>query len=62
MSDTANAKPTAAALARHEELQARLKGILARLDAALAQDLGALNKAVADAGIPPVIVVPVEKR
>ena len=29
---------------------------------ALAQDLGALNKAVADAGIPPVIVVPVEKR
>ena len=62
MSDTADAKPTAAAIARHKELQGQLKGLLGRLDAALTQDLGALNKAVADAGIPPVIVVPFEKR
>jgi hypothetical protein len=62
MSDGADAKPTAAALARHKELQARLKDFLGRLDTVLTQDLGALNKAVADAGIPPVIVVPVEKR
>jgi hypothetical protein len=62
MSDTADAKPTAAAIARHKELQGQLKGLLGRLDAALQQDLGALNKAVADAGIPPVIAVPFEKR
>jgi hypothetical protein len=62
MSDTADAKPTAAALARHKELQGQLKEVLGRLDAALTQDLGALNKAVADAGIPPVIVVPFENN
>jgi len=62
MSDTADAKPTAAALARHKELQGQLKAILGRLDAALSQDLGALNKTVADAGIPPVIVVPFERK
>ena len=62
MSDTADAKPTAAAVARHKELQGQLKSLLGRLDAALTQDLGALNKAVADAGIPPVIAVPFEKR
>jgi hypothetical protein len=62
MSDTADAKPTAAALARHKELQGQLKGILGRLDAVLSQDLGALNKAVADAGIPPVIAVPGDAR
>jgi hypothetical protein len=62
MSDTADAKPTAAAVARHKELQGQLKEILGRLDGALTQDLGTLNKAVADAGIPPVIVVPFEKK
>ena len=62
MSDTADAKPTAAALARHKELQGQLKDILGRLDGALTQDLGALNKAVADAGIPPVIAVPGEPK
>jgi hypothetical protein len=62
MSDTADAKPTAAAVARHKELQGQLKEILGRLDAALTQDLGALNKTVADAGVPPVVVVPFEKK
>jgi photosystem II stability/assembly factor-like uncharacterized protein len=62
MSDGAEAKPTAAALARHKELQGQLTEILARLDVALTQDLGALNKAVADASIPPVIAVPFEKK
>jgi hypothetical protein len=62
MSDGAEAKPTAAALARHKELRGQLKEILGRLDAALAQDLGALNKAVADAGVPPVIVVPFDAK
>jgi hypothetical protein len=62
MSDTADAKPTAAAVVRHKELQAQLKEILGRVDAALAQDLGALNKAVADAGIPPIVAVPGERR
>ena len=62
MSDGAEARPTAAALARHKELRGQLKEILGRLDAALTQDLGALNKAVAEAGIPPVIVVPFEAK
>ena len=62
MSDGADARPTAAALARHKALQGQLKEILGRLDVALSRDLGALNKAVADAGIPPVIVVPFEKK
>lgn len=62
MSDTADAKPTAAALARHQQLQGQLKQLLGRLDTALGQDLGALNKAVADAGIPAVIVVPFDNK
>jgi hypothetical protein len=62
MSDTADARPTAAAIARHQELKAQLQGILTRLDTVLDQDLGAFNKAVADAGIPPVILVPFEKK
>ncbi len=62
MADTADAKPTAAALARHQELRAQLRGILERLDVVLGQDLGAFNKAVVDAGIPPVIVVPFETK
>jgi hypothetical protein len=61
MSDTADAKPTAA-VARHKELQGLLKEILGRLDAALSQDLGALNGAVADPGSPPVIVLPFDRR
>jgi len=62
MSDTADARPTAAAIARHTELKAQLQGILARLDTVVNQDLGAFNKAVADAGIPPVILVPFDKK
>ena len=62
MSDGAESKSTGAALARHKQLQGQLKAILGRLDAALTQDLGAFNKAVADAGILPVVAVPREKR
>jgi hypothetical protein len=40
----------------------QLKDILGRLDTVLEQDPGAYNKAVSDAGIPPVIILPVEKR
>jgi hypothetical protein len=62
MADGAEAKPAAATLARHRELQGWLKEILGRLDTVLTQDLGALNKALADAGIPTVIVVQLEIR
>jgi len=62
MSDTADAKPTAATVARHKELQDHLMEILTRLDTTLDRGLGALNKAVADAGIPAVIAVPFDKR
>jgi len=62
MSNTADARPTAAALVRHKELQGQLKEILGRLDTTLDRDLGALNKAVADAGIPAVITVPPEMK
>ena len=55
MSDGAEARPTAAVLARHKERQGQLKEILGRFDAALTQDVGALNKAAAAAGIPAVI-------
>jgi len=54
-------EPTTAAIARHQKLRAQLKGILTRLDTVLNQDLGAFSKAVADAGIPPVILVPSNK-
>ena len=50
-----------AARARRKELQGQLKEILGRLDTVLTQDLGALHKAVADEGIPPVVAVPFEK-
>ncbi len=56
------AKPPAAIVARHLEQRAQLQGILGRLDTVFSEDLDAFNKAVADAGIPPVIVVPFEKR
>ena len=56
-SDGADARPRAAALAWPKELWEQLKEILGRFDTALTQDLGALNRAVADAGIPPVPVV-----
>jgi hypothetical protein len=62
MADTADAKPTAAAVARHQELRAQLQGILDRLDTVLGQDLSSFNKAVVDAGIPPVVVVPLERK
>jgi hypothetical protein len=62
MSDTADARPTASAIARHQELKGQLTGILSRLDALLSSDLASFNKAVADAGIPPVILVPFDKR
>ena len=62
MSDTADARPTAAAIARHQELKGQLTGILSRLKALLSSDLASFNKAVVDAGIPPVILVPFDKR
>ena len=62
MSDTADARPTAAAVACHQELKGQLQGLLTRLDTVLDQDLGAFNKAVADAGIQPVILVPFDKK
>ena len=54
-------EPTAVAIARHQKLRAESKGILTRLDTVLNQDLGAFSKAVAGAGIPPVILVPSNK-
>jgi hypothetical protein len=62
MSDGADAKPTAGAIARHKEPRERLKEIPGRLDAALIQNLGALTKAAVEAGIPAVIVAPIENK
>jgi len=62
MSDGADARPKPAAIARHKELQGRLRESLGSLDTVLPQVLGALDKAVTDAGVPPVIVVPSEPR
>lgn len=52
----------AAAPAGHKEQQEQPNEIQDRLDAVFTQNRGALNKAAADAGIPPVVVEPVERR
>ncbi len=60
--DSADAKPTAGALARYQDLKGQLTDVLGRLQAVLDADLKAFDKAVADAGVPPVIVVPFDKK
>ena len=53
---------TAAARSGHKELQEQLKELLWQRDAVFDQDSGALSEAVADPGIPPVIVVPFDTK
>jgi len=60
--DSAEAKPTAAELARYKDLKGQLAELSARLQAVLDTELGEFNKAVASAGVPPVILVPFDKR
>jgi photosystem II stability/assembly factor-like uncharacterized protein len=60
--DTAEAKPTAAAEARYKELKGQLTGILDRLQRVFDTDLVEFNKAVVEAGVPPVILVPFDRK
>jgi len=58
MADTADMKPTAASQARYKELKGQLEAVLARVKAVVDVDVAAFNKAVAEAGIPPVVAAP----
>jgi hypothetical protein len=60
MSDTADARPTAAAEKRYAELKAQLTGILAKVEQVLDADVRDFNAAVRAADIPAVIVLPVK--
>jgi photosystem II stability/assembly factor-like uncharacterized protein len=60
--DSADAKPTAGELARYQDLKGQLAAVMGRLQAAIDADLKEFTKAVADAGVPPVILVPFDKK
>lgn len=55
---SADAKPTAALVAYYDELKGRLTAILAEFQAAMAREVADFNRAVAEAGIPPVAPAP----
>jgi photosystem II stability/assembly factor-like uncharacterized protein len=55
---SADAPPTAASVELYAELEKKLKGVLDELKGVLDGELAGFNKAVLDAGIPPVAVVP----
>jgi photosystem II stability/assembly factor-like uncharacterized protein len=52
---SADAKPTDSEVAYYKEIRGRLDGILAELKGVLDGDLTAFNRAVAEAGIPPIV-------
>jgi len=60
--DTADAKPTTGAEARYRDLKGQLTGIMDRLQKVFDTDLADLNKSVVEAGVPPVIMVPFDKK
>ncbi|HET7452615.1 MAG TPA: glycosyl hydrolase, partial [Thermoanaerobaculia bacterium] len=66
---TADAAPAPSAYALNDELKKQLAGIRAELNAVLDKDLAEFNRAVQDAGVPPIVVpkakdpaAPAEKR
>ena len=59
--DSADAKPTAASFARRMELVAQLDAASKEFDTVVGNELAAFNRAVEDAGIPPVAVLPKKK-
>jgi hypothetical protein len=56
MVESADARPTAAELARYAELKQQLTAILAGLSRVLENDLAAFNRSVRELDIPPVVV------
>jgi photosystem II stability/assembly factor-like uncharacterized protein len=62
VADTADAKPTAGEMARYTELKGQLTELLGRLQTVQDADLKDFNKAVADAGVPPVVLMPFDKK
>ena len=61
VADTADAKPTAGIVARYTDLKAQLADVMGRTAKIFDTDLAEFNKAVAAAGIPPVILVPFDR-
>jgi photosystem II stability/assembly factor-like uncharacterized protein len=62
VADTADAKPTAGILARYKDLKSQLTGVTARLQTVFDVELTEFNKAVGAAGVPPVVLVPFDKK
>jgi photosystem II stability/assembly factor-like uncharacterized protein len=62
VADTADARPTAGILARYKDLKRELTAVTQRLQATLDVELAEFNRAVAAAGIAPVILVPFDKK
>jgi hypothetical protein len=60
--DSADAKPTASSFARRAELVAQLDAVSTEFDGIVSAELAAFNKAVGEAGIPPVVVLPKKKK
>ena len=55
---SADAKPTDSSVVYYRKIRGELDGIEKELKAALDTDLAAFNRAVQDAGIPPVVAAP----
>ncbi len=62
VADTADAKPTAGMLARYQDLKTQLTAVNQRLQKVFDVELAEFNKAVAVAGVPPVVLVPFDKK
>ncbi|HUM02310.1 MAG TPA: hypothetical protein VL084_08490, partial [Thermoanaerobaculia bacterium] len=60
--DSADAKPTASSFARRAELAGELEAVSKEFDGIVGNDLAAFNRAVEEAGIPPVVVLPKKKK
>jgi photosystem II stability/assembly factor-like uncharacterized protein len=60
--DSADAKPTAGELARYKDLKGQLTELMGRLQAVVDTELSEFNKAVVAAGVPPVVLMPFDKK
>jgi hypothetical protein len=62
VADTADARPTAGVLARYRDLKPQLSDVAARLQKLFDTELAEFNKAVEVAGVPAIVLVPIDKK
>jgi photosystem II stability/assembly factor-like uncharacterized protein len=62
VADTADARPTAGILARYTDLKRQLTDVTERLQHVCEAELVEFNRAVGTAGVPPIVLVPFDKR